>query len=243
MSHQRDTEMIYSAAILLIFIIIFMLIVNYSNNYDDNKNLKILFNFSEKKLHGHDYINYVNNLTAAYEIFLNYTNVMNQNAIPMFEAMHKHYHYDKYIKAMNKANTLLNKLYVNTLALQDAVNKTNINETLVKNLVYDTKHDLKELYKEINKAQYELFYPYEQVLKHDYLYQQFSGNINNILKVQVSSHLLIANGENSCLIQKKYHKILEKLGFYCDKKIIYYIEELYSIFCQNFYHWYDKNID
>jgi len=239
MTHNKDTQMVYAGALLLLFLVIVILIINYSNN-PESKNI---FKFVQKKMDHNDYIKYVNNLSAAYEIFLNYINVMNENAIPIFESIHKHYYYDKYIKAINKANTLLNTIFVDTLALQDAINKTNINHTLVKNLVYNTQHDLKNLYKEINKAQYQLLYPYEQILKHNYLYQQFNGNMLNILKVQTDSHLAIANYEYKHMIEKKYNKILDKLGYDCDKKVVHYIEELYSIFCQNFYHWYDKNID
>jgi len=239
MTHNKDNQMIYAAVILLIFLVVVILFINYSND-PENKNI---FKFIEKKMHHNDYVQYVNNLSAAYEIFLNYINVMNQNAIPIFESIHKHYYYDKYIKAINKANTLLNTIYIDTLALQDAINKTNINETLVKNLVYNTKHDLKNLYKEINKAQYQLLYPYEQILKYNYLYQQFNGNMLNILKVQTDSHIAIAKYDYKHTIEKKYNKIIHKLGYECDKKVVSYVEELYSIFCQNFYHWYDKNID
>lgn len=237
--HNKDNQMVYAAVLLLVFLVLVMLFINYSNNSE----MKNIFNVVDKKIYKDDYVKYVNTLSAAYEIFLNYINVMNENAIPIFEAMHKHYYYDKYVKAINKANTILNSLFIDTLALQDAINKININETLVKNLVYNTKHELKELYKEINKAQYQLLYPFEQILKHNYLYQQFSGNMLNILKVQTSSHLLIANSDYKYMIEKKYNKILDKVGYYCDKKVIHYVEELYSIFCQNFYHWYDKNID
>lgn len=243
MTHLETNQMVYAGVILLLFLVVFLLIINYSNNSEVKSTMDKNNIIEEKKMYLNDYVDLVNTLIVAYDIFSKYITVMNENAIPMFEAMNKYCYYDTYVKAMNEASNLLNTIYNDALALQAAINVPKMNETLVKNLVYNIRHNMKELYKEINKGQYQLLYVYEKVLKYDHLYQQFSGNIYNILQVQTDSHLAIANYEYRHKIEKKYYKIMNKLGYHCDKKVVDEIQELYEIFCSNFYHWYDKNID
>jgi len=242
MTHKETNQMVYAAVILLLFLVVFLLVINFPNNSEVKSTVKDVF-LEEKKMHHNDYVDLVNTLVVAYDIFLKYINVMNENAIPMFEAMNKYCYYDTYVNAMNDASNLLNTIYNDALALQAAISVPKMNETLVKNLVYNIRHNMKDLYKEINKGQYQLLYVYEKVLKYNHLYQQFSGNIYNILQVQTDSHLAIANYDYKHKIEKKYYKIMNKMGYYCDKKVVDEIEELYEIFCSNFYHWYDKNID
>jgi len=239
------------AILILIFIFVGVLLyLNYNNQ--PKSALKELSEGTEESENveqkgGHwttqSLESYVALVTTAGELFSNYINTMNVNLVPIFQQMNKHSAFEHYIKYINKATNLLNSIISSVVILNDALSKPVLNNVLVNNMIYNIQQDIKDLYQQINYAQYESLCAIRYALKYGYIYDQYSINILNVITVQSDTHITIATPKYASKIREQYIKIVDKMSRGKCDKIIDCIENLYFLFCGNFQKWYKDNID
>jgi len=236
------------AILILIFIFVGVLLyLNYNQQKSVSKEIyeENIENVEQKGGHWttDSLQSYVGLVTTAGELFSNYINTMNVNVVPIFQQMSKHGTFEHYIKYVNKATNLLNSIISSVTLINDALTKPVLNTVLVNNLIYNIQHDIKELYQQINYAQYESLCAFKYALKHGYIYDQYSINILNIITVQSDTHIIIATPKYASKIREQYTKIVDKMSNGKCSKVIDCIEQLYLLFCGNFQKWYKDNID